>query len=60
MRYITSFLLTVTLVIAMIFLHAYMEIHMYSHEMEAKYFEIQAMCHGLGIKHLEMVNIRDQ
>ena len=40
----------------MIFLHAYMEMHLYSHEMEAKYFAIQAMCHELGTTYLEMEN----
>ena len=58
--YGTSFFLTVTLLIAMILLHAYMEMHLYIHKMEVKYFEIQAMCHELGMNYLEMENSLNQ
>ena len=58
--YRTSFFLTVTLLIAMIFLHAYIEMHSYSHEMEVKYFEIQAMCYELGTTYLELENSLNQ
>ena len=58
--YGTSFFLTVTLLIAMIFLHAYMEMHLYVHKMVVKYFEIQVMYHELGMKYLEMDNSLNQ
>ena len=44
----------------MIFLHAYMKMHSYIHKMEVKYFEIQVMCHELGMKYLEMENSLNQ